>query len=234
MHLLREKSMKRVILIVLTLVLAAGLTAADKRVPTVEDLLAVKTLSGTEISPDGKWIAYTIREADLDEDAYITHIWIAETVTGETWQLTRGKKSCSNYEWSPCGKWLSFTSSRDGKNQIYVIRPNGGEALRLTDAGEGVGGYEWSPDGGRILFSMRDEEGKELKDRKDHMGAFDVVRREYRHTHLYVFDVKEAFQRRRRAGSQKARAEGARRAAAGFRDRASAELPVVQAPPGAS
>ncbi|MCK5148150.1 S9 family peptidase [bacterium] len=185
--------MKKLLIIILTLSLSAALFASDKKVPTVEDLLAVKTLGGTSISPDGRWIAYSIREADLEEDAYLTQIWIAGIKTGETWQLTQGKSSCSNYQWSPCSKWLSFTSAREKKNQIYVIRPNGGEALKITDAKEGISDYKWSPDGASILFTMRDEESKDIKDRKDHMGAYNVVRREYRHTHLYIFDTKEAF-----------------------------------------
>ena len=55
-------------LIVLSAVAFCGSTAllAERqhtpRVPTVDDLLNVKTVGAARISPDGKWVAYTVSE----------------------------------------------------------------------------------------------------------------------------------------------------------------------------
>lgn len=165
----------------------------QKRVPGVDDLLNVKTLGGAQISPDGKWVAYTVTETDWKQNGSLTQVWLANVLTGRLLQLTRGEKSAGNPQWSPDSQWLSFTSNRVGdKNQIFVIRPDGGEATQLTRTENGVGGYAWSRDGKSIAFTAGDIDGKAAKARQDHLGGFEVVRREYNHSHLWTFDVAEA------------------------------------------
>jgi dipeptidyl aminopeptidase/acylaminoacyl peptidase len=167
--------------------------AEARRVPTVADLMALKSLGAPQLSPDGTRVAYTVTETDFDQDAYVTQIWLAEVATGKAIQLTRGKKSCSGPSWSPDGLWLAFTSSRaDDKSQIFVISPDGGEAIQLTKAETGVGGYEWSRDGRTIAFTASDPASDDTKARRDFYGDFEVVRREYTHSHLYTVDVAEA------------------------------------------
>jgi Tol biopolymer transport system component len=131
--------LKRRLFFLLLICLLAPVAAGQHRVPTVDDLLNVKSLGGAQISPDGKWVAYTITESDFKQDAYVTHVWLVEAQSGRRYQLTRGDKSAGNPQWSPDGQWLTFTSNRIGdKNQIFVIRPDGGEATQLTKTENGV------------------------------------------------------------------------------------------------
>jgi dipeptidyl aminopeptidase/acylaminoacyl peptidase len=167
--------------------------AQAARVPTIDDLLKLTAPGAVRISPDGKYVAYTVTEPDFEQDAYVTQIWIVETGSGRSWQLTRGKKSSSGPRWSPDSQWLAFTSDREGgKNQLFAIRPDGGEALQLTKASTAVGGFAWSPDGKQIAFSAPEKEPQGLKDRKGHLGEFQVVRKDYTHSHLWTLDVAEA------------------------------------------
>jgi len=183
---------RSIILLLFTLSLALTATA-QKRAPTIDDLINVKSLGGAQISPDGKWVAYTINETDWKQDAFINHIWLVNTATGKAFQLTRGEKSAGNPQWSPDTQWLAFTSNRIGdKNQIFVIHPDGGEAAQLTRAENGVNGFAWSEDGKNIAFTSSDADQKVTKERKDHLGDFEVVRKEYSHSHIWTFDVAEA------------------------------------------
>jgi dipeptidyl aminopeptidase/acylaminoacyl peptidase len=216
-----------VLSVILTLTLAAvtpptGLAAAssafsepqageaervpERKVPTVDQLIGLKSVGDPRISPDGKTIAFTVRGADFERNAYVTQLWLAETGSGETFQLTRGRASCSGPEWSPDGRWVAFTSDRAAdKSQVFVISPNGGEAIQLTASDTGVSGFAWSPDGKTIAFTAVDPESKEAAARKDYYGDYDVVREEYRFTHLWTLDVAEALEapqagRRRTSG----------------------------------
>ncbi|MCI0525568.1 MAG: S9 family peptidase, partial [Acidobacteria bacterium] len=178
------------LLIVICLSLVAN---AQRRILAIDDLINVKSLGGAEISPDGKYVAYAITEADWKQDAFVTRIWLANTATGRTFQLTRGEKSSGNPRWSPDSQWLAFTSNRIGdKNQIFAIHPDGGEAMQLTRVENGVNSFAWSEDGKSIAFTTSDADQKAAKERKDHLGDFDVVRREYNHSHLWTLDVAEA------------------------------------------
>ncbi|MBI3408856.1 MAG: S9 family peptidase [Planctomycetes bacterium] len=169
----------------------AGDTA--RRVPNIEDLLHFKSVGGTSISPDGKWVAYTVTETDFKKDAFISHIWLAESASGRKFQLTRGEKSSSNPTWSPDNQWLAFASNRTGdKNQIFVISPEGGEAVQLTKNETGINSFAWSPDGKSIAFTTAPSDKSKVKDRKEHLGDFEVVRKEYNHSHLWTIDVADA------------------------------------------
>jgi dipeptidyl aminopeptidase/acylaminoacyl peptidase len=145
----------------------------------------MKSVSGAQISPDGRYVAYTVQEANWDENDFVTQIWLAATATGERIQLTAGKKSSGNPRWSPDSRRLAFTSSRDGKAQIYVIAAAGGEAARLTNEENGVGSIAWSPDGGSIAFTGTGPDRKPMKDRKEQYGDFEIIGGDYNMNHLW-------------------------------------------------
>src|SRR5712671_2658859 len=147
----RNQFMIRRLFLFLTLLVFGSLefgVAGSTRVPTIDDLLTIKSVGGTQISPDGKWVAYTVGYGDFKQDAFINQIWLVQTESGQTFQLTRGDRSSTNPRWSPDGHWLAFLSNRhDDKNQIFVINPVGGEAQPLTKSETAITNFAWSEDG---------------------------------------------------------------------------------------
>src|SRR5262245_48599292 len=107
-------------LALLALILFVSTAPGQSRVPTLDDLLTLKSIGGTQISPYGKWVAYTISYGDFKQDAFVTQIWIANSDTGKSLQLTRSDKSSTTPRWSPDSHWLAFLSNRvEDKNQIF-------------------------------------------------------------------------------------------------------------------
>ena len=159
--------------------------------PSIEQSLGMKSVSGAQISPDGRFVAYTIQQANWEEDEFVQQIWVAMISTGERYQLTSAKKSSQNPKWSPDSKRLAFASERDGKRQIYVINPLGGEPQQLTTEENGVGQFEWAPDGTAVAFTSTGPESKVKKDRKDKYGDFEVVEGDYAMMRLWLVKTPE-------------------------------------------
>ena len=123
-----------------------------KRAITFDDMIAMHRIAEAELSPDGKWVAYTVATPDMDGNRNATDIWMAPVAGGDAVQLTRTGKD-SSPKWSPDGKTLAFLSARSGDSQVYVLSMDGGEGHPLTKLSTGVDTLKWSPDGKTILFT---------------------------------------------------------------------------------
>ncbi|MBI3693954.1 MAG: PQQ-binding-like beta-propeller repeat protein [Acidobacteria bacterium] len=103
-----------------------------------------------EISPDGRFIAVSARDGEVND----RDIWIHDAAAG-TKRRAAGAKGNDNFPiWSPDGKRIAFTSSRSGNYDLYVksIDPEGPEtAMVATEQPEFP--RHWSPDGRGITFT---------------------------------------------------------------------------------
>ena len=114
--------------------LAAAAPAARAQDPhpfSVHDMLAMYRIGDPRVSPDGDWVAFSVRSTDLDADKGRTDIWVA-SVDGKTVKrLTTDPAADWNARWCLNGT-LYFLSTRGGSSQIWHIDPAGGEAEQVT------------------------------------------------------------------------------------------------------
>ena len=195
------KQLKNLLLIVLFLITIEAVSQVTERPFNINDAISLKTVRSPQISPDGKWIAFTVSELNLEKDKSETRVWIIPAVGGDAIVMTSKDYSAGQPRWSPDNKHLSFLAAKnDGKTQVWTLNRQGGESQQLTKVIQGVSGHEWSPDGKRLLLSIRDPKPEELtKDKKDDKKAKPFIidrlqfKRDYKgyldryRTHLYTY-----------------------------------------------
>ena len=179
------------------LVFCAAASAAGTAVPTIEESLGMKSVAGAQISPDGRYVAYTVQQANWDENDFV-HADLDRRCPppASATSSPAARNRAAAPQWSPDSRRLAFTSDRDGKRQIYLISPAGGEAALLTAEENGVGAIAWSPDGTAIAFTSTGPDAKARKDRKEKYGDFEIVGGDYDMNHLWLLKVPAEIARR--------------------------------------
>src|SRR5438045_7658795 len=96
------------------LLLIASPLIAQKRAITFDDYIALKAVSDPQLSPDGKWVAYTVSIPSLQDNRNVSRVWIVDVATGNSRPSTNAPASDRPPRWSPAGKTLASTPRRDG------------------------------------------------------------------------------------------------------------------------
>jgi dipeptidyl aminopeptidase/acylaminoacyl peptidase len=140
---------------------AMAQTPMQRHPLTLSDVFRVKDVGDPKLSPDGKWVLYTVSSMDLKKDRRTTELWMVSWDGKRDVQLTYGYGgSVSAPDWSPDGKYISFLSDRKGRvpgTQVWVLNRGGGEARQLTAVTKKQGeikAYRWSPDAQRLLLTV--------------------------------------------------------------------------------
>ncbi len=139
------------------LLAAPHASAAPAKAPiTHESLWMMKRVGAPIVSPDGKWVLFSMVEPSYEPDKAVTDLWLVPTAGGQApRRITNSKGAESDPVWSADSRSIAFGAKREGDEapQIYVLDiASGGEARRLTGLSTGAAHPQWRPDGKAILF----------------------------------------------------------------------------------
>ena len=135
---------------------SAHATPAQLRPFTAEDLVRVKRVTDPQVSPDGHYAAFVLRETDMEANRGRTDVWLLDLTQKDSTprRLTQNDANDSNPRWAPDSRTIYFLSTRSGQSQVWRLSLDGGEAARVTDYPLDVGTLKVSPKGDRIAFTM--------------------------------------------------------------------------------
>ena len=154
---------------------AARLAAQDggEQTFSFDDAIDMVRVSGPRLAPDGSRVLFVRDELDWEENKRVSRIWVVGA-DGQNARTFTGSADDNSPEWSPDGRWVSFTrpvGDSDKVRQLFVLPVDGGEAVQLTRHVTAVGSYRWSGDSGSIFFlasdSLPDGVEKERKNGDD-------------------------------------------------------------------
>src|SRR6267142_4634794 len=137
--------------------LASPLAAQQRHTITHEDVFLMKRISSPAISPDGRWIVFSVTEPSYTDGEQVSDLWLVPSDgSAEPRRLTNTKAGEGGVDWSPDSRRIAFSARREGddQSQVYVLDlASGGEAQRITRLSTDATNPQWRPDGKAILFS---------------------------------------------------------------------------------
>jgi len=154
--------------------MTAGVSAAEPRRFSPDDLPKIVRITDPQVSPDGASVAVVIARANLKDDRYDTDLSLVDVAAKQVRVLTHDRLGVSSPRWSPTGDRIAFVAEDAAKKaQLYVLPLNGGDPIQLTHSKTGVTIFAWRPDGAGLAFAAADEE-PERQDEAKFEDAFEV------------------------------------------------------------
>jgi len=147
--------MRQKILLLALLIMSLSATIFAQTHPfSIHDMLAMDRISEPQVSPDGKWVVFTLRKTDLAANRGRTDLWLVGIDGANPRQLTVNPASDFSPQWARDGKSIWFMSTRSGSAQIWRMPVDGGEPEQKTSLPIDVGGFLLSPDGSRLAVTL--------------------------------------------------------------------------------
>ena len=183
--------------------------AADKTPFTPADLNRLAVLADPALSPDGRWLLYTVTTTNADTDQPQSDLWrVGFDGRGRTRLTHTPDADESQAQWSGDGKLIAFLSDRktgtdkddeDSGAQVWTMPADGGEAHPVTHLPAGVEEFALSPDGQRLAVIAFDPERPAGTPKPKNPPPIVTDRFQFkdddsgwlgaRHKHLYVVDL---------------------------------------------
>lgn len=160
---------------------------------TPEQVAQIKNVTGSIISNDGKFVAYTL-SVPLDpkkENGFSqSQLYLLNTVTNTTLPFFTGS-SVSQVSFRPQKGTITFLSrgANDKTNALYEIHVNGGEAKKIFTHTSNISSYSWSADGNSIAF-ISAEKGKQPKTSLTYSPKF--FEEDYNDQNAYIVKIGDA------------------------------------------
>ena len=132
--------------------------ATGKRPMTFNDMMNMKRLGETAVSPDGKWLAYSVTTVNLEQNSRTAELWLQPIAGGDPIKLAVAQPGDGGPQFASDGKRILFLSSREGGQQVWLadFDPATGattNAKKLTSISTEADNAQWSPDGKSIVFT---------------------------------------------------------------------------------
>ncbi len=195
----KQRALVKLPVLLFSIALSLTSLSLARGVLTPEDVLRIKTCSSAEISPDGKWIAYTVsvpREPGDEPGGSYSELYVVSVETGAIRPFVTGKVNISSPRWSPDSSRIAFLAERGEKAlaQVWIIPADGGEAEQVTQAETPVLGFRWNPSGDKIAYIATTPQTKREKELEKKGYGFIFFEENLKHRNLYLVNLSGAKQ----------------------------------------
>ncbi len=86
--------------------------AQSKHPFTFEDMMKLKRVGEPVVSPDGKWVIFSVVDVNLEANTKTPHIWIVPTAGGKEREII-SDQDADRPRWAPGGTMFAFLSTKE-------------------------------------------------------------------------------------------------------------------------
>jgi dipeptidyl aminopeptidase/acylaminoacyl peptidase len=153
----RAARVRNLLLVAALFGFVASAVAQAKHPFTFEDMMKLKRVGDPQVSPDGKWVIFSVVDVDLAANTKTPHVWIVPTAGGQEKEII-ADQDADRPRWAPDGKRFAFLSTKEGGSQVWIADFDGAAGMvtgvhKLTSIATEASGEVWSPDGKNVLFT---------------------------------------------------------------------------------
>ena len=125
---------------------------------TFDDMMHMKRLNETAVSPDGKWLAYSVTTVDLAQNTKTPELWLQQISGGDPIKISVAQPGDSGPQFSTDSKRILFLSAREGGQQVWLADFDSATGAttnprKLTKIASEADNAKWAPDGHSIIFT---------------------------------------------------------------------------------
>ena len=139
---------QRLLLLAALFAVEASAQGRVQRPMTFDDFAAVRNVGDPQVSPDGKWVLYSVRTTDVGANRRTTVTKLQPTAGGAARIFPDSNARAAEARWSPDGRRVAYTAN----GQLWVADVNGANARQITNVNGGASGAVWAPSGDHIAF----------------------------------------------------------------------------------
>lgn len=157
-----------------------------------EDLFKLVSVATPIIAPNQLQAVFLKTVIDEKENTYYNYLYQLNLQTRQIQQLTFGKERISSVQWSPNSKMVSFISTREKEDTLYILPIDGGEARAVVKELRHITSYQWYIDSATIYFTAKIEQDFfEEKREKKRPEAYHVDRMRYKLNGVGLLNTKQ-------------------------------------------
>src|SRR5204862_284439 len=160
---------QRLLLLAALFAVEASAQGRVQRPMTFDDFAAVRNVGDPQVSPDGKWVLYSVRTTDVGANRRTTVTKLQPTAGGAARIFPDSDARAAEARWSPDGRRVAYTANGqlwvadvNGANARQITNVNGGAPVVITAGNRGADQNPvYSPDGRTILYASQARPGFE-------------------------------------------------------------------------
>ena len=131
---------------------------------TPELLWKLGRVSEPQLSPDGKYVLYSVKTYDLTTNKGNTDIWKMDVSGSNAVKLAGTESDESSARWLNQDK-IIYVSDETGSPQLWTMKADGSSKKTITKIFDGINEYGFNTQGDIIWFSKDVKQGPDIKDK---------------------------------------------------------------------